>query len=108
MKTPKISTASPLLIIFALILLVLSLGGFILSFTGKNSSRKAESGNTSPAEEKKKEDSSLNNYFDEEFSESEINKSSDYRKTDPFQGICEKTEGSDKTPSVSSNTVCFY
>ena len=98
----------PLLIIIVFICFALSIASIYFGIVKEKSSVKNSSLDRNLGQ-KTREEESLKDYFDEEFSkEGSGDNQADIRKNDPFQEVCGKVSGSDKSPGVSSNTVCFY
>ena len=99
---------APILFIIILFLFFVSFGILVLGFIKKRPASEDRKKDAIILEEGQKDKNTpLSDFFDEEFSKSgeRGSKNEVLLENDPFRSVC--GEG-DKTPSVTSNTVCFY
>ncbi|KKQ98397.1 MAG: hypothetical protein UT24_C0004G0019 [Candidatus Woesebacteria bacterium GW2011_GWB1_39_12] len=98
---------APILFIIILFLFFVSFGILVFGFFKQSKVSKGGKDAVILEEGQRKEDSSLSEYFNEEFTKKNNFENGDSRESDPFREICEKSPNED-SPVVTSNTVCFY
>lgn len=103
-KRSSLKVENPFLFFAVLLLLFIS-----ITVAAIGSQRKAEQSQQQSQKEEGviREDSSLNQFFEKEFSEiGDLDNESEFEQNDPFKQTCLDTAGDD-LPSISGNTVCL-